>query len=892
VNEGADAVAGEGASPSGIVTFLFTDVEGSTRLWADDRDAMSASLEAHEHILRAAFEPRGGFVFTTAGDSFAVAFSRASDAVAAALRAQEALAETEWLGPSLKVRMGLHLGEAQERDGDYFGPVVNTTARLEAAGHGGQVLLTEPVRQAAEVSARDLGVHHLRDVADPVQIWQLGDGDFPPLRVVNPGLTNLPAAATALVGRSEDLRSIRKAFDTARAVTLTAGGGTGKTRLAVAVGEDELPHRVDGVWFVDLTPVSDGSLVVSAVASGLGLNLLAGDLSEQILDFVASKDLLLIVDNCEHLIDEAAEFAERFIARPGRATLLATSRERLDVDGEQVIVVPPLSADDEGSAAVELFTRRAAELDSTFTLNEEDRAVVARLCRRLDGMPLAIELAAARSSVLSPEELLAGIEDRFALLHGGRRRQRQRTLEATLDWSYNLLDTDEQGLLRVLGAFVGTFDLDAVAAVAGVSRGVAVDLVDSLIAKSLVVREGTSGRARFRLFETTAAYAQQHLADAGDAKTVRDRHLDHYLGLALRYPLAMSADLAARTLLGPDRANLVTAFEWAGSQQQWSTAARLLLGAFTVFHSYPIEGIELVDRCVAHLSADDHDLAMRLISNEWMLHLLTSDARGIQSGYRRLRDSPTELHQVYGLGMNGFLLEVAGRPTEAQALLEQAFDIQRRLLPGPDKIQAAVACEIFAGAAATQQGEPERAIGHAATAGTLQDELGFESEVSIQRWLATAMGALMMGDPNAALKVADDFAAADSAYATGDEIRAIVYAEMGELERARVSAEAHARVAVTGRVPLQATDSLVVLAVLFNAEGDTATAVRLIANLGLCRNTELHVYGQQLAAQFGVSDEYQANRTRLINHKGDAIRQQSAEDIETLHQEMTRRGWN
>lgn len=876
--------------PSGIVTFLFTDVEGSTLLWAEDRRRMAASLEAHDEILRAAFESRGGFVFTTAGDSFAVAFSRASNAVAAAEAAQAGLSETPWPGPVLGVRMGLHLGEAQERGGDYFGPVVNTTARLEAAGHGGQVLLTEPVRQAAEVSARDLGVHHLRDVADPLQIWQLGDGDFPPLRVVNPGLTNLPAAATDLVGRSEDLRNIRKAFDTARAVTLTAGGGTGKTRLAMAVGEDELPHRADGVWFVDLTPVSDGSLVVSAVAAGLGLNLLAGDPSEQILDFVANKDLLLIVDNCEHLIDEAAEFAERFIARPGRATLLATSRERLDVDGEQVVVVPPLSADDEGSAAVELFIRRAAELDSTFALNEEDRAVVARLCRRLDGVPLAIELAAARSSVLSPEELLAGIEDRFALLHGGRRRQRQRTLEATLDWSYNLLDSDEQALLRVLGVFVGTFDLDAVAAVAGVSRGVAVDLVDSLMAKSLVVREGTSGLARFRLFETTAAYAQQHLADAGEAITVRDRHLDHYLGLALRYPLAMSADLAARTVLGSDKANLVAAFEWAASQHQWPTAARLLLGAFAVFHPYPIEGIELVDRCVAHLSTDEHDLAMRLISNQWTLHLLTTDGRKVIADRRRLSESPTPLHQIYGLLLYTIVITVAGRP-EGQASLEQAFDIQRKLLPGPDKTQAAVMCETFAGMAATQRGEPESAIGHAAMAGMHQDELGFESEMSIFRWMTTAMGALLTGDPSTALKVADDYTAADSPFATGDEIRAIAHAQMGDLSSARAAAQAHAKVAVTGRVPQQATDCLLVLGALSNAEGDAATANRLIANLGICRHSELNGYGEQLAAQLGVSDEYQASQVRLITDKGDAIRQKSAEDIETLHQEMTRRGW-
>jgi class 3 adenylate cyclase len=397
-----EAVAVEGAVPSGVVTFLFTDVEGSTRLWAEDRDTMSASLEAHDHILRAAFGSRGGYVFTTAGDSFAVAFSRTSDAVAAALQAQEALAETEWPGPVLKVRMGLHLGEAQERAGDYFGPVVNTTARLESAGHGGQVLLTDTVRQAAEVTVKDLGVHQLRDVAEPVQVWQLGDGEFPSLRVVDAGSTNLPVAATGLVGRFEDLREVRGALSSTRVVTLTAGGGTGKTRLAIAVGDAELPHRADGVWFVDLTPVSDGARVAAAVAAGLGLSLRVGDPTEQVLDYVAGKDLLLIIDNCEHLIDECAEFAERFIAQAGASRLLATSRERLDVDGEQVVVVPPLPVDDEHSAAVELFARRAAELDSSFKLTDDDRAVVMQLCRRLDGVPLAIELAAARSPVMSP----------------------------------------------------------------------------------------------------------------------------------------------------------------------------------------------------------------------------------------------------------------------------------------------------------------------------------------------------------------------------------------------------------------------------------------------------------------------------------------------------------
>jgi hypothetical protein len=283
------------------------------------------------------------------------------------------------------------------------------------------VLLTDSVRQAAEVSARDLGVHQLRDVADSMQIWQVGDGEFPPLRVVSSTWTNLPSPTTNLVGRSDDVLKVRTTFEDSRLVTLTAGGGTGKTRVALAVGEVELPERADGVWFVGLTPVSDESLVVPAIAAGLGLRTTADDVTEQVLDYVADRNLLLIVDNCEHVVDEVAEFAERFIACSGVSVMLATSREHLDIEGEQALRLAPLPIDDDlGSPAVELFARRAAAVNSSFELTDDNRDTVAQLCRRLDGMPLAIELAAAWNTVMSPSELLAGIEDRFNLLHGGR----------------------------------------------------------------------------------------------------------------------------------------------------------------------------------------------------------------------------------------------------------------------------------------------------------------------------------------------------------------------------------------------------------------------------------------------------------------------------------------
>jgi len=336
------------------VTFLFTDVQGSTRLRAADKEAMSASLLVHDSILRGAIEGNGGHVFTTAGDSFAAAFGRASDA--AATESQRALTDADWPGPALRVRMGLHLGEAEERGGDYFGPVVNTAARIEAAGHGGQVLVTDAVRTAAGTAdMTDLGVRTLRDVAEPLRLFQLGTETFAALRVVDPSMSNLPVRPTQSIGRDIELGRVRGLLAESRSVTLTAVGGSGKTRLAVAVGEAELPHHRSGVWFVDLTAASSGAEVPSAIANGLGLNLSAGDQTKQILTFLADKQALLILDNCEHVIEESAPFVDAFLATNNPATILATSREAFDIDGERVVVLGSLASDTADSPGVRLF---------------------------------------------------------------------------------------------------------------------------------------------------------------------------------------------------------------------------------------------------------------------------------------------------------------------------------------------------------------------------------------------------------------------------------------------------------------------------------------------------------------------------------------------------------
>ena len=331
--------------PSGTVTFLFTDVEGSTRLWAADKEAMSASLLVHDAILRGAIEGRGGYVFTTAGDSFAAAFGRASDAVNAAVAIQAGLAAAQWPGPVLKVRMGLHLGEAEERGGDYFGPVVNTTARVEAAGHGGQTLLTEPVRIAAGVSdVTDLGVHQLRDVDEPMRLFQVGGGVFGALRGLVGVRDSLPARRTRLLGRDTAIAQLRPLLGSERLVTLVGPGGIGKTSLAVETVGQLSGQFVGGVHFADLASITNPDDITAAICRGVQLVVTTAPY-EQLVSFLRRAACLVIIDNCEHLIDAAAEMIDRLLSDVASLTLLATSREHLDVDGERVVRVEPLASE-------------------------------------------------------------------------------------------------------------------------------------------------------------------------------------------------------------------------------------------------------------------------------------------------------------------------------------------------------------------------------------------------------------------------------------------------------------------------------------------------------------------------------------------------------------------
>jgi len=600
--------SGSRVLPSGTVTFLFTDIERSTESAAALGDERWAdALQIHRDLLRPVFERHGGVEVGTEGDSFFVAFVRAGEAVSAAADGQRVLESHRWQGESrLRVRMGLHTGEALVRGTDYVGHEVHRAKRISDAAHGGQIVLSQTTAElVGPISLLDLGSHRLKDLGEPQHLFQLiADGlpvDFPPLRSLDTFTHSLPLQRSAFIGRDDEINEIRRLLLTNRIVTLTGVGGCGKTRLAQQVGAEELENFPDGVFFVNLAPISDPDQIVREVAMSAGapvggaLSALtgtgAGPLDETMLGHLGSRTSLIIIDNCEHLIDACAGVVDKILARATNVKVLATSREGLRIDGEQAWTVPSLSLPDErddpaASEAVSLFKARAGAVRSGFDLTPENIGAVVEICRRLDGIPLAIEFAAARVSHLSPRQIADRLDDRFRLLTGGQRRvQRQHTLQTTLDWSYDLLDESERALLRRLSVFAGDFGIDAAEAVTAGGEleawGVT-DVLGSLVSKSLVEADDTGAEVRYRLLETVRAYAAERLAHAGEAETYRSRHRDWYdHWLHVRPWIETWANPEHAQRLWAEESNITAAIEWSIAQNDPVRVARLATRART-----------------------------------------------------------------------------------------------------------------------------------------------------------------------------------------------------------------------------------------------------------------------------------------------------------------------
>ncbi len=589
-------------SPSGAMTFLFTDVEGSTALWEERPDEMREALAEHDRIIRSTVASHGGEIFSTAGDSFAVAFESAAEALSAALDVQRVLRSP--VGELvLRVRMGVHTGHAAARDGDYFGPEVNRCARLMSASSGGQILVSDAT--AADLAGRlppgvglvDLGEHRLKDLQDPERIHQVThpdlDRDFPPLRTVEGPGDRLPVQLTSFVGRARELDEVRALLDRHRLVTLTGSGGAGKTRLAFQLGVAVPPVARDGVRLVELAALEDGDLFVEELASRFDVQ--AGpdrSLLDAVAESIGSRQILLILDNCEHLVDAAADASRHLLAACRGLRILATSRVRLGVHGEALYRVPSLTvpatdadvATSRTTDAVRLFVDRARLAVSDFEVTDTNLVHVVAICRRLDGIPLALELAAARVGVLSPAQIARRLDERFGLLAAPdpARSVRQQTLFAAIDWSHNLLDPLEQTLFRRLSAFVTDFSLDAAERVgAGGSIGEleVVDLLAALVDKSIVAPDrGADGEMRYRLLESMREYGLLRLDEAGERVDVWERYLDWCADLAEELQSAQRrGDLTiARTELEREEDHVRAALRFAIDTRRSVGAGRIV----------------------------------------------------------------------------------------------------------------------------------------------------------------------------------------------------------------------------------------------------------------------------------------------------------------------------
>ena len=581
--------------PSGVVTFLFTDIEGSTHRWESDPDEMRVALAHHDWVLGSVIEAHGGRMFKHTGDGVCAAFSSAHQAVDAAIAAQLQL--------TLPVRMGLATGEVEAQGSDYFDVTLNRTARVMSAGHGGQILLAASTADLLdEVDLLDLGWRRLRDLSEALQIFQVRAAglrvDFPPLRTVDTVPGNLPVQTTSFIGRHAEVAELGDLVPAHRLVTLIGVGGVGKTRLAVQVAAELTSKFADGVWFVELAPVGDPAAVPNAVATGLGVTPQVGlTVTESLASALAGRRLLIVLDNCEHVLDTAAALVDVILTRAATVSVIATSREALGLGGEISWPVPPLDVGVGGeSAAVSLFVERARAVRQDFTIDDlDDLDAVTEICSRLDGIALAIELAAARMVAMSPQEVRDRLDDRFRLLASRRGLERHQTLGQAVQWSFDLLTDDERGVLECCSVFADGFELAGISAVCeSDDEYVMLDLLDSLVRKSLVTVDQAGGKTRYGTLETIRQFAENQLVSNDTIVVVRDRHVRYFASQAASYWRIWDGPRQRESLdwVAAEFANLRASFRWATDQGDLPAAT--VIAAHAAIMSWPLQRFEPV----------------------------------------------------------------------------------------------------------------------------------------------------------------------------------------------------------------------------------------------------------------------------------------------------------
>ncbi|MGO9036213.1 helix-turn-helix transcriptional regulator [Mycobacterium sp.] len=831
--------------PTGTVTLLLADVEGSTRLWETQAEVMTAAIARLNQVVCDVVAANDGVrpVEQGEGDSFVVAFARASDAVACALELQRAP-----LAP-IRLRVGVHTGEVQLRDeGNYIGPAINRTARLRDLAHGGQTVLsgaTEELvvdRLPEGAWLTDLGTHALRDLPRPERVVQLCHPDlvneFPPLRVSASVVSRrLPVQLTSFVGRDTELAQVRELLASNRLVTLTGAGGAGKTRLAVQVAAQLAGEFSDGAWYVDLAPITDPNVVPIAAARAFGLPDQPGrSTMDSLPRFVRDRQMLVVLDNCEHLLDASAELIVALLGAAPGLTMLATSREAIGVAGEVSWRVPSLSLDGE---ALELFADRARHARPDFTLTDDNAATVGEICARLDGLPLAIELAAARVRALSLSEILDSLHDRFRLLTGGARNavRRQQTLRASVDWSHALLTEPERVLFRRLAAFLGGFDLDAAQAVAGggdVQRYQVLDQLTLLVDKSLVAADESGGRTRYRLLETVRQYALEKLGESGEADSVRSRHRDHYTSLAALLDAPAGSDYEQRLEQADlEIDNLRAAFAWSRENSDIELALALASSLQPLWQARGRlrEGLAWFDTALADLDAYHPGVApavrARALADRAILGLWAGAADSPDQAQqalaiaREVEDPALLARALTACGyIAGFFDAEAARAYLAEAIgLARALGDRWRLsqILAAQASAARAVVNPLAGRAAAEEGRD------------LADAIG---DRFTSRWCRVNLGIAQLFTGDLPGAVAQFAAVGDESEAAHDEIfradslayQGVALAYQGDTAAARAAVDAAVEAAAEFG-GLKASLAYAALAIVALAAGDAATAL-------------------------------------------------------------------
>ena len=666
--------------------FLFTDIEGSTRLWQEYPRAMAVALALHDATLRTVVEASGGTVFKNTGDGIAAHLTSAEAAVEAAIGIQRELQAIDWpaTGP-LRVRIGIHVGDAVTRDGDWFGTSLNTAARLMSAGHGGQILVSgaawRAVTHPGDWHGIDLGSHRLRDLAQPVTVWQVAadgiDGDFAPLRTLDAYDSNLPRNLASFLGRDDLVDETVVGLASSHIVTLTGIGGIGKTRLSQQVGARTLPSYSDGVWFIDLSSVRQDNEVAASVARVLRIRARTTEPFETtIADALRDSNMMIIIDNCEQVIDGAAGVVEAITAIAPGIRFLATSREALDVPGEIVVALPGLDDD----AAVALFRERAEAAGSGYEMGD-DRDTVVELCRALDGLPLAIELAAARTRSMRPSEILDRVDERFGLLKGTKRRpERHQTLRAMVDWSYDLLDEDERSLFDRLAVFAGPFDLataEKICSDTDLDEFDIAPLLDQLVSRSLLSVVVDSEPTRYRMMETVRQYAAERLQASPLFEPMVERHTKHYIRAARTLGAEMQRGALGRSIANvtSDIDNINAAFDRLGRLGRHEEKMRAVSGLSLYWMT---QGTQTARQRYEELVCDRDSLSPPVQYSLLLEAASINCERGYVARAVELLDLAVEIHEAHDVPLDAMYYYVAataaefdGRTAEVLASYEQ-----------------------------------------------------------------------------------------------------------------------------------------------------------------------------------------------------------------------------